>query len=95
MAIQVECMYGVTGDTRHPVYTPADYVVRRVTATAQDHKCRQCLLALLRTVDGEEVLSIDMHRTPNTAYDRQRHAEVLRLHSLRTWDRKMREAMRE
>lgn len=81
-----ECMNGVTGGTRHIRYTPADYVITKHSATAKHHWCRPCLLQLLRTANGEDVLSIEIFRTITTAYDRQRHARVLALHSQRKRD---------
>lgn len=77
--MSVECMDGVSGRRTHDRYTPADYVVARTAATAEDHMCRQCLLDLLRRPEAEWVKSVDPLRAPLTNYDRGRHAEVLAL----------------
>lgn len=90
----IECTYGVTGDRRHELFTPADYSVKRKTATATDYDCRQCLLTLLATVDGEEVTSVTLIRPADLNYDRQRHHHVLFLLEQRKLDAERRDSMR-
>lgn len=74
-----ECMNGTTGKAKHERFTPADYVVGRKSATADDHMCRQCLLVLLRSKDRADVHTVWIYRQPSLQYDRLRHDEVLAL----------------
>lgn len=82
-----ECMSGAFGTVRHDRYTPADYAITRVTSFAGDLWCRQCLLEYLRMPEGEEVLTVTLHRPITNNYDRTRHNEVIRLHEQRKTDR--------